>query len=105
MLSVTINANYQRKLSELHKVNTELMIATQNLNSVTEKVDDVVAAAGSKSNLQNNQNYQKLVAIQFTYDMRKDNLESQAKLLQSQCESMKKALSSENKATQIWCFG
>ena len=104
MLTITMNANYQRKLSEYNKVVAEQQTAKLTLDSITEKVDDIVAAAGSKNKLSNNAAYQKLVAYQSAYDTKVANLESQAQLLKTQCDSFKSALS-KGESHKIWCFG
>lgn len=104
MLTITMNVNYQKTLAQYNKVVTEEQIAKNTLDSITEKVDDIVAAAGSESKLSNNQSYQKLVAYQSAYDIKAANLESQAKMLKQQCDNMKNALS-QDKGRNIWCFG
>ena len=105
MLLITTSANYQRKLSEYNKVVNEQMTAKRTLDSITEKVDDIVAAAGSESKLSKNEGYQKLVAYQSAYDTKVGNLESQALLLKNQCDSLKSAMSEGAKSNSIWCFG
>ena len=104
MLTITMNVNYQRKLSEYNKVVAEEQIAKNTLDSITEKVDDIAASVDSKSQLSKNESYQQLVAFQSAYDVKVANLESQAKELKSQCDNMKNALSN-NQSHNIWCFG
>ena len=104
MLTITMNVNYQRKLSEYNKVVAEEQIAKNTLDSITEKVDDIVASVDSKSQLSKNESYQELVAFQSAYDVKVANLESQAKELKAQCDSMQSALS-KGQSHNIWCYG
>ena len=104
MLLITTSVNYQRKLTEYNQVVNEQMAAKSALDSVTDKVDDIVIAAGDKKSLSKNENYQKLVAFQDAYSVKVASLESQAKLLKTQCDSLQKALSSNDNSKSVWCF-
>ena len=104
MLTITMNANYQTKLYKYNQVVAEEQIAKNTLDSITEKVDDIVASVDSKSQLSKNESYQKLVAYQSAYDVKVANLEAQAKELKAQCDNMQNALSN-NQSHNIWCFG
>ena len=61
MLLITTSVNYQRKLTEYNQVVNEQMAAKSALDSVTDKVDDIVIAAGDKKSLSKNENYQKFI--------------------------------------------
>ena len=105
MAFLALKLSYDRARTEYNQKAYEETIGKSVLNSLTEKIDDIEATAGSKDNLKNNSAYQDLVAYQMAYDTKLATLETEMKTLKADMDSFKEAMTKGVQEESSWsCF-
>lgn len=110
MLTVTSKLQYDQARKERNLLAFEQVLNANKLERITQQISsfeaDAEAAGVTDDVLQDDPDYQALVAEQTAYDTRNDNIATQMTLLEQDMDSF---LSMEKEgiqdSTSFWCFG
>jgi len=105
MSFITLKCSYEKAKADRDKKVYEQTLASKTIEDISSKLAGLKATSNETA-LSKNTEYQKLVAMQSTYDTRKDKLDSEIALLDENIKSYKEAMKDGIKETfSLWCLG
>lgn len=110
MLTVTSKLQYDQARKEKNLLAFEQVLNTNKLKRITEQISsfksEAKAAGVTEEVLQDDPDYQALVAEQSAYVTRKDNIDTQIELLEQDMDTfLNLEKDGIQDSTTFWCFG